>query len=339
MKLRDIVTCARGAAYNDGMKKLAIVGYGNLGKAVERAAVLGGDFDTIGIFTRRDPRSLTSPFGAKFFEQGDLFDMAKDADIAAICTGSANDVAPIAPLLAARVNTIDSFDTHAKMRRHIAAMDEAARGSGHLSLVGVGWDPGLFSLLRALFCGVLSAGYTQTFWGKGVSQGHGEAIRRIRGVKDAVQYTVPIKSALTLAREGGGEALTDRQKHRRVCYVAVEDGVDKEEIKNAIINMPDYFAPYDVEVHFVSEETIKSKHAAMPHGGEIVRVGEANGERCALDLRLSLASNPDFTAAVLLSYAKAELRLFDEGARGAKTVLDVPISYLFDRERDIVGFV
>ena len=330
------MSLAIAAAYYDVMKKIAIVGYGNLGKACEKIALSSDAFELVGIFSRR--RGLTSPYGTPIFAQQDIFDMAGDIDVAALCTGSANDLTGLGLSLAGKINTVDSFDTHAKMREYFEGMHARAYDNGKLSLVGIGWDPGLFSLCRALFEGVLPDGYTHTFWGEGVSQGHSEALRRIRGVSNAVQYTVPKQSALALAEAGEGRELTDRDKHLRVCYVAIEEGADAEKIEREIRTMPNYFAPYDVEIHFVSKEELARDHGKMPHGGRVTRFGVANKERCSLKLELKLDNNPDFTAGVLMRYVAACAKLNDEGVCGAKTILDIPVSALFEND-DTLRFV
>ena len=320
------------------MTKIAIIGYGNLGKALERIACASDDLNVAGIFTRRDPKQMTSQFGAAFFKQDEIFDMAQDIDVACICTGSANDVTALGVRLAAVVNTVDSFDTHAKMSDYFAAMDKAATNANKLSIIGAGWDPGLFSLMRALFEGVLPNGGSHTFWGRGVSQGHSEAIRRIEGVLDARQYTVPKDEALRLAREGGA-TLSDRDKHFRECYVVAEDGADRYRIKRSIVEMPNYFAPYDTSVTFIDAEQMREEHSAMPHAGFVLRTGSANGNTSRLEFSLKLDSNPDFTAAVMAAYARANVRLASKGECGARTVLDIPVSALFDDRAEVIKFI
>ncbi|MDE6303149.1 MAG: diaminopimelate dehydrogenase [Clostridia bacterium] len=310
------------------MIKIAIIGYGNLGKACERIASENDDFEIVGIFTRRDPKSLSSPYGTHFYAQEDIDDFKDVVDVACICTGSANDVTELGVRLASSFNTVDSFDTHAKMGEYFCAMDKAAKESGHLSFVGMGWDPGLFSLARALFFGVLPEGNSQTFWGKGVSQGHSEAIRRIDGVADAKQYTVPKSNAVELAREGKGENLSERDKHFRECYVVAEEGADKKRIEREIVTMPHYFEPYDTKVYFIDKEEIEIFHSGMPHAGFVLRAGEINGTKQSMEFSLKLESNPNFTASVLMAYARANARLFSSGELGAKSILDIPVSAL-----------
>lgn len=318
------------------MIKIGIIGYGNLGRACESIAASSNDFKTVGIFTRRNPETMTSPYGTPFFRQEDIFKFEKDIDVAVICTGSANDVTELGVRLGGRFNTVDSFDTHAKIPTYFEDMSRAATENGRLCFISIGWDPGLFSIMRALFAGVLPEGIAHTFWGRGVSQGHSEAIRKIAGVVDAKQYTVPKPEALTLAREGGGEWMNDRDKHRRECYVAVERGADKDRIEREIKTMPNYFEPYDTTVNFVSAEELKANHGAMPHAGFVLRSGEVNGKAQSLEFSLKLDSNPDFTASVLMAYARANAYLYSLGETGARTALDIPVGALFAGSRDMV---
>ncbi len=315
------------------MIKIAIVGYGNLGRACERIAHNSGDFETVGIFTRRNPDTVKSDFGTPVYSQRDIESFKDETDVACICTGSANDVTDLGIRLAKNFNTVDSFDTHAKMSAYFEQMDNTAKQSGKLCFVGMGWDPGLFSLMRGLCEGILPFADTQTFWGRGVSQGHSEAIRRIEGVVDAKQYTVPKDEALRLAREGKGGSLKVRDKHLRECFVVAEEDADKAEIERKIVSMPDYFEPYDTVVHFIDEEEFKSRHSAMPHAGFVLRSGEINGARCNIEFSLKLDSNPDFTAAVLMAYAKANANLAIAGETGAKSILDIPASALLGKDR------
>lgn len=312
------------------MIKIAIVGYGNLGKACERIACEGKEFQTVGIFTRRAPSSLVSPYGTAFYWQEEIFRFEDSIDVVCICTGSANDVTELGKKLASKFNTVDSFDTHAKMCEYAANIGKIAEESGHLSFIGIGWDPGVFSLVRALFDGVLKNGVTQTFWGRGVSQGHSEAIRRIEGVADAKQYTVPIEEAIEAVRAGGGADLKDRDKHRRECYVVAKEGADCERIRNEIVTMPNYFAPYDTEVHFVDKAEFAAKHQSMRHGGFVLRCGRANSTTHRMEMSLQLDSNPDFTASVLMAYAKANAAMAAAGERGVRTAIDIPVSALLD---------
>lgn len=310
------------------MTKLGIVGYGNLGKASEKIACSRDDMTVVGIFTRRDPATMHSPFGTPFYSQDQLQQFVGKIDVLALCTGSANDLVDLALEQAKHFNTIDSFDTHARMREYVTALDAVALDNQHLSMVGVGWDPGVFSIMRTLFDGVLPNGHTVTFWGKGVSQGHSEAIRKLDGVVKAVQYTVPKEDALAMARAGQGSALTTRDKHLRQCFVVAEDGADLGKIACQIKSMPNYFADYDTEVNFVSSEEFDLNHTAMPHGGLVLRRGDVNGMAENLEFNLNLSSNPDFTASVLMAYARCLVRLYNKGVRGALTALDVPVSAL-----------
>ncbi len=314
--------------------KIAIVGYGNIGRACEKQAHERG-VQIEGIFTRREPESLASPYGSRFFRQSEAFE--REFDVALICTGSANDVEELAYGLAERVNTLDSFDTHAKMREYVTKMDDILSRSGHLGFVGMGWDPGVFSLIRALGEGIMPNGCTSTFWGRGVSQGHSEAVRHIEGVKYAKQYTVPKPAAIALAREGRGGELSERDRHMRVCYVVAEHEEQKERIECRIKQMPNYFAPYDTQVVFVDERTFLTEHSGLEHGGFVLRTGNAGGTDCGMELSLSMKSNPDFTASVMMSYAFALDKLYKAGERGARTILDVPVSALQDG--DSVRFV
>lgn len=323
---------------NCNMIKIAIVGYGNLGRAVERIASKSNDFEISGIFTRRDPSTLKSPYGTPFFRQEEIFGF-KNIDVAVICTGSANDVTELGVKLAGAFNTVDSFDTHVKMPEYFAEMDKTATDSGHLCFVGIGWDPGLFSLMRALLTGVLPDGVSHTFWGIGVSQGHSEAVRKLDGVLDAKQYTVPKSEAMELARSGGGEWLADRDRHTRVCYVVAEDGADKERIEREIKTMPNYFEPYDTTVHFISADEMKKEHSGMPHGGVVMRTGEINGKSQSAEFSLKLSSNPDFTASVIVAYARANAYLNKLGERGARSILDIPVSALYSGENTIKSFI
>ena len=303
------------------MIKFGIVGYGNLGRACEKIAAASEDFELVGIFTRRDPAVMTSPFGTPFFRQSDLPSFEGKIDVLALCTGSANDLVDLGKAAAVHFNTVDSFDTHAKMRGYVTDMEKIASESGHLSFIGIGWDPGLFSLMRALFGGVLADGNTQTFWGKGVSQGHSEAVRKIKG------------AALDAARRGEGASLTTRDKHLRECFVVAADDADKAEIEREIVTMPNYFDEYDTVVHFISAEEFDRDHTAMPHGGFVLRSGDVNGMKERVEFSLALDSNPDFTASVLMAYAKVNAKLYAAGERGAKTILDIPVIALTDEDR------
>ncbi len=320
--------------------KIGIVGYGNLGKACEKIAFEREDMEVVAIFTRRDPKSMSSPFNTIFQRQEDLEFFKGKIDVLLLCTGSANDLTYLGLRAAKTFNTVDSFDTHARMREYVTEMQKTAFSSDHLSFVGIGWDPGLFSLMRALFGAVLTFGNTQTFWGKGVSQGHSEAIRKIEGVEKGIQYTVPKQEALDAARDGRGEALTTRDKHFRECFVVAAENANKAEIERQIKIMPNYFADYDTVVHFISSEEFDLNHKAMPHGGIVMRSGEVNDKHQGLEFKLNLESNPDFTGAVLTTYARTCHKLFSEGQRGAKTILDIPVAAVCSEEwLDLIGKV
>lgn len=330
--------------------KIGIVGYGNIGKSIEKNVAKSSEFELVGIFSRRDKSTLHSPFNSRFFEQKTLLDngFCEQIDVLALCVGSAFDLENSALNLATRYNTVDSFDTHAKMRGYISELDRVNKMSGTLSFVGCGWDPGLFSLERALFSAVMPSADPQTFWGKGVSQGHSEAIRKIKGVKFATQYTVPKESAIELARSGETNFAT-RDKHERVCYVVLdyvgylgncgkepsaEDKLElQDRVRRQIVEMPNYFADYDTQVYFIDEKEYLENHTKMSHAGQVVAVenevanNRANVKNYA-EFRLKLESNPDFTAQVMLAYARANFAMQKEGETGAKTVLDVPVKYL-----------
>lgn len=312
--------------------KIGIAGYGNLGRGVELALAQNPDMQLAGVFTRRDPASVTllTP-GAKAYRLADAAKMAEQIDVMILCGGSATDLPEQGPALAKLFNTVDSFDTHAKIPAHFAAVDAAAKASGHVSLISVGWDPGLFSLNRLYAAAVLPDGKDYTFWGKGVSQGHSDAIRRIPGVQDAKQYTIPVESVVSAIRAGETPDLTARQKHTRLCYVVAKEGADQAAIEKQIKEMPNYFDQYDTTVHFISAQELARDHAGLPHGGFVIRSGKTgvnNASTQIIEYSLKLDSNPEFTASVLVAYARAAARLFREGASGARTVLDIPPAYL-----------
>lgn len=312
------------------MIKLAIVGYGNLGKACERIICESDDLELTGIFTRRDPNTLTSPYGSHFFGQKDIFDFCGKIDVVALCTGSANDLTDTAVKIAKVFNTVDSFDTHARMCSYATDMRNIATSNDRLCFIGIGWDPGLFSLMRALFCGVCERGDTQTFWGRGVSQGHSEAIRRISGVENAKQYTIPKEDAIALSRTGKGKDLAPRDKHLRECFVVAKPDADKERIEREIKTMPNYFSEYDTVVHFIDAEVFEKEHSGMGHGGFVVRSGSCGGGKVNMELSLQLESNPQFTASVLMAYARANARMYEKGYRGVMDILDIPVSEIIN---------
>lgn len=306
--------------------KIAIYGYGNLGKGVECAVNAASDAELFGVFTRRAPESVKTLSGVKVYPAEDIFNYKDNIDVVIICGGSATDLPKMTPMLAEHFNVIDSFDTHAKIPEHFDNVDKSAKSSNHTALISAGWDPGMFSINRLYASAVLPDGKDYTFWGKGVSQGHSDAIRRIDGVKDAKQYTVPIESALEAVRSGSNPELTTRQKHLRECYVVAEEGADKERIEKEIKTMPNYFADYDTTVHFISEEELLRDHSGIPHGGFVIRSGKTgiNGENShVIEYSLKLDSNPEFTASVLVAYARAVNKLYIRGDYGCKTVFDI----------------
>ena len=310
--------------------KIGIVGYGNLGRGVEAAIAQNPDMELAGIFTRRDPSSLhIQTEGVKVFHVNDAVNFQGEIDVMILCGGSATDLPEQVPYFAQWFHTIDSFDTHAKISEFFDAVDQAANENGTVSIISVGWDPGLFSLNRLLGESVLPAGTTYTFWGDGLSQGHSDAVRRINGVKNAVQYTLPVKEAVERVRNGENPELSTREKHARECFVVLEEGADKAAIETEIKEMPNYFADYDTTVHFISEEELKEQHAGMPHGGFVIRSGESGaGDKQILEFSLKLESNPMFTSSVLVAYARAAYKLAEKGEWGAKTVFDIPFGYL-----------
>ena len=309
--------------------RLGILGYGNLGRGVQYAASQCGDMEVVAVFTRRDPASVRTVLPVRVEHTDALASYADKIDVLILCGGSATDL-PVQSVGAIRLfNTVDSFDTHAKIPAYFDALDKAGKAAGHLGVMSVGWDPGLFSLARAYFTAVPGAGDAYTFWGKGVSQGHSDAIRRVAGVKDARQYTVPVESALERVRSGENPQLSTREKHTRECYVVAEEGADLARIEREIKEMPNYFADYDTTVHFISEEELKEKHGGIPHGGFVLRAGEsAAGNNFLMEFSLKLDSNPEFTSGVLVAYARAVYRLRKEGRTGAVTVFDVAPKYL-----------
>lgn len=305
---------------------IAIYGYGNLGRGVECALRQNPDMSLVGIFTRRDPASVKTLTGAPVFAAGDIDAHASEIDAVIICGGSATDLPEMTPALAERFNVVDSFDTHAKIPEHFANVDAAAQKGNHVAVISGGWDPGMFSVSRLYASAILPEGKDYTFWGRGVSQGHSDAIRRIPGVKDARQYTVPVPEALEMARSGGNAELTPRQKHTRECWVVAEEGVDLEAIRQQIVTMPHYFDEYDTTVNFITEEELKRDHSGLPHGGVVIRNGRTgvNGEHShTIEYKLTLESNPEFTSGVLVALARAVIRLSRRGESGCKTIFDI----------------
>lgn len=313
------------------MLKIAISGYGNLGRGVECAIGQNPDTELYGVFTRRAPETLKTKTGAAVYKMEDIEKHKGKFDVLIICGGSATDLPKQTPYLAEHFNVVDSFDTHANIPTHFENVDAAAKRGGNVAMISVGWDPGMFSLNRLYAEAILPCGEDYTFWGKGVSQGHSDAIRRIDGVLDARQYTVPVPKALERVRSGENPTLSTREKHTRECYVVLKDGADAEMVEREIKTMPNYFSDYDTTVHFISEDEMKKNHSALPHGGFVIRSGSTgkDGEhKHIIEYSLKLDSNPEFTASVLIAYARAAQRMKNEGNCGCKTVFDVPPAYL-----------
>ncbi|MBQ8746504.1 MAG: diaminopimelate dehydrogenase [Clostridia bacterium] len=312
------------------MIRIGIMGYGNLGRGVERAVMKNPDMEVVAVFTRRAPETL------KILTEGAVVASVADAekyvgkiDVMILCGGSATDLPVQGPQYARLFNIVDSFDTHAKIPEHFADCDAASREGGTVSVISVGWDPGLFSLNRLYGRCILPDGKDYTFWGRGVSQGHSDAIRRIDGVIDARQYTIPVPEAVKAVRRGENPDLTTREKHTRECFVVAEEGADLARIEREIVTMPNYFADYDTTVHFITKEELERDHKGIPHGGRVIRSGEtSDGVGHVVEYSLTLDSNPEFTSSVLVAYARAAVRLAKEGVSGAKTVLDIPPAYL-----------
>ncbi len=311
------------------MIKVGIVGYGNLGRGVCLAVDKAKDMECVGVFTRRAPESLKLAVDFPVYSIHDLRNFKGEIDVLLLCCGSATDLPNTTAELLKDFNTVDSFDTHAKIPEYFNKLDKVAKENGTLSAISIGWDPGLFSIMRMLLGAVLPDGNDYTFWGKGVSQGHSDAIRRINGVKNGIQYTIPKEQALESVRSGVNPELSTREKHLRECFVAVEDGADKQRIESEIKNMPNYFADYDTIVNFVTDEQVKEMQKKLSHGGFVFRSGKTTEENSHLvEFSLKLDSNPEFTASVLTAYARAVARLKKEGKTGCLTVFDIPLSYL-----------
>ena len=312
--------------------KISILGYGNLGRGVECAVKQNDDMELVAVFTRRNPEDvkiLTET--ATVCNVADVEDWKDKIDVMIICGGSATDLPKQTPVYAKMFNVIDSFDTHARIPEHFANVDAAAKEGGHVGIISVGWDPGMFSLNRLYANAILPDGNDYTFWGKGVSQGHSDAIRRVEGVKDGKQYTIPVEAALKAVRNGENPELTTRQKHTRECFVVLEEGADAAKVEEEIKTMPNYFSDYDTTVHFISEEELKANHSGIPHGGFVLRSGKTgwDGEnKHLIEYSLKLDSNPEFTSSVLIAYARAAYRLASEGQSGCKTVFDIAPAYL-----------
>ena len=317
--------------------KVGILGYGNLGKATELSVKANGDMKLVAIFTRRNPAEVKSQIKTEVVSVNELSKFKDKIDVLVLCGGSATDLPTQTPEFAKDFNVIDSFDTHAKIPEHFSNVNKAAKDTNHVALISCGWDPGLFSLNRLMAETFLPTGNTYTFWGKGVSQGHSDAIRRIKGVKNAIQYTVPIDKSVDSIRKGNNPQLSTREKHLRECYVVAEEGANKEEIEKEIKTMKNYFDEYDTTVNFITEEELKKNHSKMPHGGFVFRSGKTglNEENNhIIEYSLKLDSNPEFTASVLIAYARAIFRLKEKGDFGAKTVFDIPPALLSRKSQE-----
>lgn len=307
--------------------KVGIVGYGNLGKGVEKAIKQNPDMELIAVFTRRDPATLNCDAPVILMDR--MKDYLDTIDVMVLCGGSSTDLPEQVLEVSKLFHTVDSFDTHAKIPEYFAKVDECTRASKKLSLISTGWDPGLFSLARLIGQSVLPEGEDYTFWGKGLSQGHSDAVRRVAGVKNGLQYTLPIDRALELVRSGENPVLSTAERHERICYVVPEEGADLQEIAQTIKTMPNYFADYETTVNFISEEELLRDHATMPHGGIVFRSGvSGSGAKQRIEFSLALESNPEFTASVLVAYTRAVGKMVRQGQTGARTVLDIPLSYL-----------
>ncbi len=305
--------------------RVAIAGYGNLGRGVEAALAQNPDMRLVGVFSRRDPVSVSLlDSSVPVYAMADIEQYQDEVDVMILCGGSKSDLPEQGPYLAQFFNTVDSFDTHAKVPEYYAALDQSARDAGRVALLSVGWDPGLFSLNRLYGEAILPEGETYTFWGKGLSQGHSDAVRRVPGVQSAVQYTLPSEDAMARVRNGEQPQLTTREKHTRECFVVLEDNADADAVRDSIVTMPDYFADYDTVVHFIDQDTFNKEHSSMPHGGFVIRSGNSGIDtKQTIEYSLALGSNPEFTASVLVAYARAVHRLARLNDIGAKTVFDI----------------
>jgi diaminopimelate dehydrogenase len=317
--------------------RVGIVGYGNLGRGVQQAIQQNPDMELVAIFTRRDPGPLAEETGVLTERLADVEQYIGRIDVMILCGGSATDLPDQTPQLVKLFNTVDSFDTHAKIPDFYEKVNAAAQEGGKVGVISTGWDPGLFSMNRLLMQAVLPEGQDYTFWGTGVSQGHSDAIRRVPGVKAGVQYTVPVQAVIERIRSGETPQLSTREKHRRDCFVVAEEGADQEAVRRTITDMPDYFADYDTTVTFITEEKLAAEHSGMPHGGFVIRSAvTGNGSKQIAEFGLKLDSNPEFTASVLIAYARAAHRLSNEGAVGAKTVFDIPLGYLSPKAAEVL---
>ena len=317
------------------MIRLGILGYGNLGRGVENAMKLNNDMELCAIFTRRNPQDVKVNSNTPVVSVNDIEQWKDKIDVLIICGGSATDLPVQTPKYAEMFNVIDSFDTHARIPEHFANVDKVAKASNKIAIISLGWDPGLFSLNRLFGNIILPNGKDYTFWGKGVSQGHSDAIRRIKGVKNAKQYTIPVEEALASVRNGENPELTTRQKHTRECFVVLEEGADAKQVEHEIVTMPNYFSDYDTTVHFISEEELIKNHSGIPHGGFVIRSGETSvGTKHVIEYSLKLDSNPEFTSSVLVAYARAAYKLNKEGQSGCKTIFDIAPKYLTNKTNE-----
>lgn len=318
--------------------RIGIVGYGNLGKSVELGIAQNRDMELVGVFTRRDPSTIkTVTERVSVFTLDEAKQMIEQIDVMVLCGGSMSDMPVQGPEFASLFNTVDGYDTHAKIPEYFAAMNKNALDAKKVSIIASGWDPGMFSINRLYAEAILPEGNTYTFWGKGISQGHSDAIRRIKGVTNAKQYTIPKENAIDAVRRGDMPELTTREKHRRECFVVVEEGADKAQIEHEIKTMPNYFADYDTEVNFLTEEELEKNHPGLPHGGLVIRHGKTGSNEehnHTIEYRLTLDSNPNFTANVLVAFARAAYRLNQEGVSGAKTVVDIAPAYLSSKSAE-----
>lgn len=317
------------------MIKLGILGYGNLGRGVENAMKFNKDMELCAIFTRRNPETVKVNSNTPVVSVNDIEQWKDKLDVLIICGGSATDLPVQTPKYAEMFNVIDSFDTHASIPEHFANVDKAAKKSNKVAIISLGWDPGMFSLNRLFGNVLLPNGKDYTFWGKGISQGHSDAIRRIKGVKNAKQYTIPVEEALKAVRNGENPELTTRQKHTRECFVVLEEGADPKQVEHEIVTMPNYFSDYDTTVHFITEEELVKNHSGIPHGGFVIRTGETSvGTKHVIEYSLKLDSNPEFTSSVLVAYARACYKLNKEGQSGCKTIFDIAPAYLINKTNE-----
>lgn len=315
--------------------KIAICGYGNLGKGIEKEITKSKDMELVGIFTRRDPNSLKINSSTPVIRIDEMDNWKDKVDVMIMCGGSATDLPEQVPAVAKEFNTVDSFDTHAKIPEYFEKVNDSAKSNNKTSVISGGWDPGMFSLMRLYANSILSNGSTYTFWGKGVSQGHSDAIRRIKGVKNAIQYTIPVEEAMNKVRNGENPKLSTGEKHVRECFVVAEEWADKKSIEKEIKTMPNYFIDYNTTVHFISEEELKKNHSKMSHGGFVIHSGETgDGNKQIIEYSLKLDSNPEFTASVLIALARATYRMNQKGEYGAKTIFDIPPALLSEKNAE-----